>query len=126
MAFKFHLSSGLFSLPAGAASVDWAAVNNSPSKQDIQVTVFQGPGGGPKTIITPGPVTMTIDPGAVVHNANFVGPTGPFLPGMYYEVAIDTNDRRVLPMVSVWADHEGTTIPGTLISSRDFLHLVDP
>jgi len=125
MSFKFHLSSGLFSLPAGAASVDWAAVNNSPSKQDIQVTIFQA-GNGPKTIIQPGPQTMTIDPGSVVHNANHVGALGPFLPGMYYEVAIDTNDRRVLPTVSVWSDNEGTAIPGTLISSRDFLHLVDP
>jgi hypothetical protein len=125
MSFKFHLSSGLFSLPAGAASVDWAVVNNSPGTQDIQVTIFQA-GNGPKTIISPGPLTMTIDPGTVVHNANNVSPAGPFLPGMYYEVAIDSNDRRVLPMVNVWADHEGTAIPGTLISSRDFLHLVDP
>jgi hypothetical protein len=124
--YKYHLSSGLFSLPAEAASVDWAAVNNAPTAQQIQVTVYQGPAGGAKTIITPGVLTLMVDPGSVVHNANPVGFGQPFVPGMYYEVAIDTNDRRVLPMVSMWSDHGGTMIPGTLISSRDFLHLVDP
>jgi hypothetical protein len=124
--FKFMLSSGLFCLPSTAASVDWAAVNNAPNPQNIRVTVYQGGVAGPKTPIAPGPLSVTLQPACVTHNANPVGPTQPFVPGMYYEIVVETNDRRVLPVVDVWSDLGGTLVPGTRISARDFLHLIEP
>jgi len=124
--FKYTLSSGLFGLPGNAASVDWAVVNNSPSAQDIRVTVYKGAIGVAKTPVAPGAITVTVQPSFVTHNANSVGPNGPFVHGFYYEVVLETNDRRVLPMVNVWSDHGNTVIPGTLITARDFLHLLEP
>lgn len=124
--FMFALSSGLFSLPGNAVSVDWAAVNNSPGAQQIRVTVYQCGIGVAKTPVAPGPVTVTLQPNFTTHNANAVGPNGPFKHGFYYEVVLETNDRAVLPMVNVWSDQGGTLIPGTLITARDFLHVTEP
>lgn len=124
--FQFTLSSGLFSLPGNAASVDWAVVNNSPGAQQIRVTVYQCGSGVAKTPIAPGPVTVTVQPNFVTHNANHVSANGPFKHGFYYEVVLETNDRRVLPMVNVWSDNGGTLIPGTAVTARDFLHLLEP
>ena len=106
------LASGLFALPENAASVDWMVVNNSPTSQTFTVTVFQSVG-GPKTIVSPGSLGFTLDPGGVTHSANSVGTT--FQRGSYYEVVLESTDRRVLPSVHVWQDSVNTVIPGTLI-----------
>ena len=124
--FVFVLSSGLFGLPGNAASVDWAAVNDSPGTQEIRVTVYQCGIGVAKAPVAPGPITMTLQPNFTTHNANGVGPTLPFKHGFFYEVVVETADRRVLPMVNVWSDQGGTLIPGTLITAGDFFHVIGP
>jgi hypothetical protein len=61
--FRMTLSSGFFSLPANAVSVDWAAVNKSSSAETIRVTVLQHGVGVPPTATAPGPITVTLNPG---------------------------------------------------------------
>lgn len=108
------LSSGLFGLPANAASVDWMVVNDSTVDQTITVTVYRSGLGG-KVVVPPGAITTTIAPWGITHNANSVGYYKPFKPGFYYEVIIERNHPNVLPSVHVWQDHGNTVIPGTLI-----------
>jgi hypothetical protein len=111
----FTLSSGLFGLPADADSVDWMILNNSSHAQTVTVTVFQLGGVGPKTVVPPGELTITIPAGEVTHNANNVGIGQPFVPGFYYEVEVRTSSANVLPSVHIWQDFSNTVIPGTLI-----------
>jgi|MudIll2142460700_1097286.scaffolds.fasta_scaffold400083_1 hypothetical protein len=111
---EFTLSSGLFGLPANAASVDWVLINNSEVSQTVTVTVFKV-GVGPKTVLAPGPLTITIGPGEATHNANSVGYDEVFVPGFYYEVQVITKSKSVLPSVTIWQDNSNTVIPGTLI-----------
>ena len=119
--FRYKLSSGLFLLPQNAASVDWAVVNDSRQPQTIRVTVYKGGVGVAKTETPPGPLTVTINPDFVTHNANSVGPGQPFQMGFYYEVVVECNDRSLLPTVCVWQDHGATVIPGTTIGPGDFV-----
>lgn len=119
-AFAIKRSSGLFALPANARSVDWAVINDGTAPQTFRVTVFRI-GGGVKTAVAPGPLTFTLNPNFSTHNANSVGVGQPFVPGLYYEVVLESNDRRVLPIVHVWQDTVNTVIPGTLISSGEFV-----
>lgn len=107
------ISSGLFNIPANAQAVDWTVVNDSTAPVTFNVTVFRG--GTPKTVVSPGTLTVTVAAGATFHNANSVGPGQPFTIGFYYEVVIQTPTRNLLPSVSVWQDHGNTGIPGTLI-----------
>jgi hypothetical protein len=118
----FRLSSGLFGLPADAASVDWMVVNNSATAQTFTVTVFRA-GVGPKTVVAPGALVVTVDPGATTHNANSVGFSAPFVPGFYYEVVLEATDPNVLPSVHVWQDDVNTVIPGTLIPPGNWVRL---
>jgi hypothetical protein len=120
--FRHVLTSGLFGLPANAQSVDWMVLNDSPGAEAIRVTVFRA-GVGPKTDVAPGPLTLTVNSMASTHNANSVGPGQPFVHGFYYEVVLETNDRRVLPSVHVWQDRANTVIPGTLISPATFVEV---
>jgi len=113
------LSSGLFSLPANAVSVDWAVVNDSPSPQTVRVTVYKL-GTGPKTAVPPGSLTVTVSPNEATHNANSVGAAKPFVLGFYYEVVVEASDRNVLPTVHIWQDLGNTVIPGTRIGPTDF------
>lgn len=119
----FKLSSGLFGLPAAAASVDWMVVNNAATSQTFTVTVFKA-GVGPKTVVVPGALTFTLAPGEVTHNANSVGSSEPFVPGFYYEVVVETSSPSVLPSVHVWQDHVNTVIPGTLIPPGSWVRLL--
>jgi hypothetical protein len=120
--YRHVLTSGLFGLPAQARSVDWMVINDSPIAQTFRVTVFKA-GVGPKTPVAPGTLTLTLAPNTVTHNANSVGAGGPFLPGFYYEVVVETDDRGVLPSVHVWQDQGNTVIPGTLISPGTFVEI---
>jgi hypothetical protein len=116
-------SSGLFSLPSGAASVDWAVANHSRSPRRVRVTVFKYPIGAPRSIVAPGAIEFTVPPGEAYHNANSVGPVATFAPGYYYEVVMGADSRLVLPIVQVWADFENTVIPGTAIPSGSWVAL---
>ncbi len=120
---RYVLSSGLFGLPGNAASVDWAVVNNSQSTETFIVTIYQGGVNMQNTVIPPGALKQTLQPGYVTHNANSVGPTDPFVPGFYYEVVVETNSLKVLPTVMVWEDHGGKVIPGTTILPSDFRNI---
>ena len=119
--FRYKLSSGLFLLPQNAASVDWAVVNDSKLPQTFRITIYKGGVGTAKTETPPGPLTQTIDPDFVTHNANSVGPGQPFQMGFYYEVGLESNDRALLPTVTVWQDLGATVIPGTTIGPGDFV-----
>ena len=97
-------------------------LNDSPIHQTFRVTVFKA-GVGPKTPVAPGTLTLTLAANAVTHNANSVGLGKPFVPGFYYEVVVEADDRRLLPSVHIWEDHGNTVIPGTLISPRTFVEV---
>lgn len=120
--YRYTLSSGLFSLPRGAKSVDWAIVNNSTTTQQFRVTVYRF-GSSEKVPLAPGPVTNTLAPRHSFHNANSVGPQEPFTIGRDFEVVLEVNSLRVLPSVEVWIDHGNTVIPGTLIGPGQFVDI---
>lgn len=117
-----RLSSGLFGLPTAAQSVDWTVVNDSTTPQTITVTVYEA-GVGPKTVVPPGPLTVTIAPGEVTHNANSVSFSGPFRPGFYYEIILETSSPNVLTTATIWEAHIATIIPGTTISPGTWVRL---
>lgn len=127
--YRYVLSSGLFGLPSNAASVDWVVANNSTSVQRIRVTVYQWGIGIAKTEVAPGPITETLNPGYATHNANSVGYScgssspGPFIPGFYYEVVVETGSLNVIPSVSIWQDCGNTVIPGTTILPGNFVSI---
>lgn len=120
--YRYTLSSGLFSLPHDAASVDWAIVNNSNSTQQFRVTVYQF-GTSAKVPVVPGPITGALKPLHHFHNANSVGPQKPFTIGRDFEVVLEVNSLKVLPKVEVWIDHANTVIPGTLIGPGQFMDI---
>jgi hypothetical protein len=122
-AYKHALSSGLFSLPSGAHSVDWALVNDSAVSQNVRVTVFRHGIGVPRVAVAPGPIALTLASTETTHNANSVGGGQPFVPGFYYEVIVETDSLRVLPVVHVWEDAGNTVIPGTAIPAGSWVTL---
>ncbi len=115
------LSSGPFALPASAVSVGWKVLNDSPDSQTVRVTVYQVRIGTAKTPMSPpGPITRTLQPYVASHNANGVGVGRPFTAGGTYEVVVEINDKRVLPVVDVWSNSTNTVIAGTHLSPQDF------
>lgn len=122
--YRYTLSSGLFSLPHGAKSVDWALINNSTSPQQFRVTVYRS-GTSEKVPLAPGPITNTLEPLHTFHNANSVGPQEPFIIGHDFEVVLEVNSLRVLPSVEVWINRGNTVIPGTLIGPGQFVDIAD-
>lgn len=119
--YTYALSSGPFSLPAGAQSVDWVVLNDSAASQTVRVTVYKCGLGTTKTAVAPGAIEMTLAPGSTTHNANSVGTV--FSMGFIYEVVVETNDKRTLPCVEIWQDHGGTVIAGTLIPAGSFIDI---
>jgi len=119
--FTHTLSSGLFSLPANGVSVDWAVSNSSAVNRTVRVTVYRHGTGVPRAVVAPGALTITLAPTETTHNANGVGTV--FQRGFYYEVVVETNSLRVLPIVHVWEDTGNTVIPGTLIPSGSWVRL---
>jgi hypothetical protein len=116
--FQHVYTTGPFQLPPNAGSLDWIVMNNDPTTQDVRVTVFQAGVGVPKAPAVPGPLVVSVGPGAVTHNANTY-PTG-----YVYEIQVETNSRMVFPYVSVWPGNFGEAIPGTAITSGSFLELM--
>jgi hypothetical protein len=121
--YEFVLSSGLFTLPGEARSVDWAVLNNSPDSQRVRVTVYRVEMGSPKSIVWPGVLAVVVAPASTFHNSNSVGTAATMPRGSSYEVVVELNDRRVLPVVTIWSDRENTLVPGTRIGPRDFVDL---
>jgi hypothetical protein len=121
--YRHAISSGLFSLPAGAHSVDWGLVNNSSLPQNVRVTVYRHPIGLPRVEVPPGPIARTLASTETYHNANSVGAGQPFEPGFYYEVIVELDSLRVLPLAQVWEDAAGTVIPGTAIAAGSWVKL---
>lgn len=122
--YRYVLSSGPFGLPANAHSVDWKALNDSPVSQSVRVTVYNVRIGMAKTpVVPPGPRTYTLQPSFATHNANGVGAGKPFSVGGTYEVVVELNDRRVLPIVEVWSNSANTVIAGTRLSPQDFTEI---
>ena len=119
--YAYALSSGPFSLPAGAQSVDWVVLNDSAGSQTVRVTVYKCGLGSAKTAVAPGAIETTLAAGTTTHNANSVGTV--FSMGFIYEVVVETNDKRTLPCVVIWQDHGGTAIPGTLIPAGSFINI---
>jgi hypothetical protein len=123
--YRFRLSSGLFSLPDGAASVDWVVVNEADGPRRFRVTVHRV-GIGLREVLAPGAVGGRLGPGEAFHNANSVEPEGLFRRGFYYEVIVEVDDRSVLPSITVWSDHRNTALPGTLIPAGAFVEIGSP
>jgi len=115
------LSSGIFSLPANARSVDWQLLNNDTTPQTVTVTVYETWIGREKEVVAPGPVTVTLPPGHTTHNANSV-PTI-FQVGHSYEVVVTGGSPKVLPVVMVWSDMGNTVIPGTQIHAGEWMRV---
>ena len=123
--YRYQWSSGLFSIPPNAKSVDWAVINNSEASQTYRVTVYEAGVKVIKKTASPGPLTMTLKPFESSHNANSVGYEHPFRPGFYYEIIVETNSRKLLPSVQVWSNHGNAVIPGTLIGPGHFVNLAE-
>jgi hypothetical protein len=121
MSYEYHLSTGVFGLPADAKSVDWMIINDTPNRQSVRVTAFKAPVGAAKSQLAPGPVDAVLAPWSSTHNANSVGTVFP--PGMPIEIVVETNDRRVLPTVEVWQDFGATVIAGTRIGPNGFVEI---
>jgi hypothetical protein len=121
-AYKHSLSSGLFSLPAGAQSVDWALLNNSAAPQNVRVTVYRHGIGVPRVEVPPGAIALTLASTETTHNANSVGVGQPFELRAIYEVIVETDSLRVLPLVHIW-DDANNVIPGTAIPAGSWVRL---
>jgi hypothetical protein len=116
--YKYRYTTGPFSLPANAGSLDWVLLNNDTTKQKATVTVFKCPIGAVKTPLPPGPLVVTLDPRTSTHNAN------KYTEGFIYEVQVDCNSQLLFPYVSVWPGNFGVAIPGTGINSGTWLRLM--
>jgi hypothetical protein len=118
---QYALSSGPFTVPDGATSIDWMVINDSSKAQEITVTVYEYLIGTPRTVTQPGPVTFKLDAFSGTHNANSVGIV--FQTGAAYEVQVETNSLLVLPMINAWQGSAPPAIPGTLIPSGAWVRL---
>ena len=116
--YKFRYTTGPFLLPANSGSLDWTLLNNDTSQQKATVTVFKCPVGAVKTAVPPGPLVVTLDPGASTHNAN------EYTEGFAYEVQVECNSQLLFPYVSVWPANFGVVIPGTGINSGTWVRLM--
>jgi hypothetical protein len=115
--YTTKLSSGPFLLAPSCNSLDWVVVNNDKDVADLRVTVYKlDLLGGDKIPLTP--VTFSLEPGRVFHNANS------FQIGYYYEVVVESTSDKVCPNVNQWSCNGGSCfIPGTLIPAGDFVDI---
>ena len=119
--FEYTFTSGIFGLPGGAQTIDWALLNDSDVEQTYRVTA-NNCGSGPKEAAQPGPLEGTLSPNVSIHNANGIGIDKPFT-GVPVEVVVEVNDHRMLPTVEIWSDSGGTVIAGTRIGPGQFVRL---
>lgn len=118
--FKYVLSSGVFPLHKQAHSVDWQLINTSRRPQDYRVTIYKV-SSRDKTVIAPGPLTGTLEPSGMRHNANDVGEKQPFQKGQRYEVIVEVNSREMKPATEMWSGAFGAdVIMETVIGAEEF------
>jgi hypothetical protein len=113
--FALTYTTGPFSLPKGAGSLDWVVLNNDATAQKVRVTVFRCNLGAAKTALPPGPLIVPLAPGATTHNAN----TYPV--GFVYEVQVECNSKLIFPYVASWPGSFGEIIAGSGINSANFI-----
>jgi hypothetical protein len=89
----------------------------------VRVTVYRHGIGIPRAEVVPGPLTFTLAPNEMMHNANSVGPGQPFEQGFNYEVQLETNSLRVHPLVQVWEDCGNCVIAGTAIPAGSWVRI---
>ena len=68
--YKYKYTTGPFTLPQNAQSIDWSVLNNDPKPQKVRVTVFKCVVLDIKTTERPGPLEFVVDPGFLINNAN--------------------------------------------------------
>ncbi|MDQ1281314.1 MAG: hypothetical protein QG670_2579 [Thermoproteota archaeon] len=108
-------TTGPFMLPQNTHSLNWNLLNNDSTVQNVRVTVFKCWIGSSKTVEPPGPLEISLNPGASSHNANSA--TG----GFCYEIQVETNSKLVFPSVEAWPGSIGDVIPGTEIRAVQFV-----
>lgn len=113
--YRYRYTTGPFSLPANAGSLDWIVLNNEATTQQVRITVFRCGLATPKIALPPGPLELTINPDETTHNAN----TYPI--GFVYEIQVETNSQHVFPYTAVWPGNFGETIAGTAIPAASFV-----
>jgi hypothetical protein len=113
--YKFKYTTGPFTLPQNAQSIDWDVQNNDPKPQKIRVTVFKINILDLKTVEKPGPLEFVVDPGFSINNANKADA------GLIYEIQIECNSQLIFPYACAWPGQIADPIPGTVIKSAEFI-----
>ena len=113
--YAHRYTTGPFQLPQNPGSLDWVLLNNDATPQQARVTVFRCNIGAAKTALAPGPLVVTVQPGACTHNANT------YPAGFVYEVQVECDSQLVFPYASVWPSNWGVIIPGSQTSAGVFL-----
>ena len=118
--FPNRRSSGLFSAPKDAASLDWAVMNGGSGPHWIRVTTFKCPVGAAKIAIA-GPTAVYLNTMFTAHEAVTLSGGKPDRKSVYYEVVLEDEDLSLHPSVQVFRKYPTDVIAGTLISPGDFV-----
>jgi len=103
-------------IPSGTASLNWNVLNDDSTTQTVRVTIYICYILSPKTIWTPGiTIESTLAPGEATHNVNNAFGLSP------YEIVVETNSKLVFPSAEAWLSNVGIAIPGSQITSADFI-----
>jgi len=113
--YRYTYTTGPFCLPLKTHSIDWGILNNDSSAQKVRITVFKCPVGAVKTAEPPGPLEVTLNPGATTHNAN--GATG----GFFYEIQVECDSQLIFPYASAWPGAIADPMPGSVVKSAEFI-----
>lgn len=114
--FPNKRSSGIFSAPKKAKSIDWTALNgNAMTSHWIRVTVFRCPIGATKVAIA-GPTAVFLDPKVSAHQEVPL----PHAHNDYYEVLFEDEDLNINPSVQLFRNYPDDVIEGSLIAPGDF------
>lgn len=114
--FPNKRSSGIFSAPKNAKSIDWTALNgNAMTSHWIRVTVNKCPVGAAKVAIA-GPTAFFLDPKVSAHQEVPL----PANHSDYYEVFFEDEDLNINPSVQLFRKYPDEVIEGSLIAPGDF------
>lgn len=113
--YKYKYTTGPFTLPQNAQSIDWSVLNNDPKPQKVRVTVFKCVVLDIKTTERPGPLEFVVDPGFLINNANKADG------GLIYEIQIECNSQLIFPHACAWPGGIADPIPGSVIKSAEFI-----
>ena len=109
-------SSGLFSVPRDATSIDWSVINGGIIGHWIRVKVYKCPAGAAKIAIA-GPTAVFLNATFTAHEAVSLTARNK---SIYYEVVVEDEDMRMHPSVQVFSKYPSDVIAGTLITPGDF------